>query len=375
MYKDLLNEQALDEIIRKKGNKYCLLSKKSKKNLGCYNSKSKAKKRERQVQYFKNVKKQENSAAGIGLSGAPAANYKNNTKKEKNMEDLKLLREHIRDVLRTLKKKQKYNFIKEKLEEFKLRKMIRSLIKEAEDIPTHESTGINVLADLLETIVPILKSFYKKLGTDIEQRKSFRAHTIKAVQNLLSPIAVMYKAGGTVGGPPTAQGRPEVPEQEVVEEAKKELREKVKVSKAEEDPAFIPLEKDKKAQEETDEPPKPEDAFQPIPEEDETGRNIALQSFKRIEKQIREAYSLLANEDDRNLFYDYLVTNLKLYFDKFEDELQAIVPEPTTQAYEAEKARKQGSLGVPSAGTATPPAGETSPAAPAPVPANLPPAK
>ena len=286
------------------------------------------------------------------------------------MEDLKLLREHIRDSLRSIKKKQKLSLFKEKLEEFKLRKMIRSLIKEAEDIPTHESTGINVLADLLETIVPILKSFYKKLGTDIEQRKSFRAHTIKAVQNLLSPIAVMYKAGGTVGGPASPQGRPDVPATEVVEEAKN-LKEKteIKLSAAEKDPAFIPLKSDKKEQEQTSEPPKPEDAFQEIPQEDETGRNIALQSFKRIEKQIREAYSLLANEDDRNLFYDYLVTNLKLYFDKFEDELQAIVPEPTTQAYEAERARKQGSLGAPSAGQATPTAGQVAAAAQQPAPA------
>lgn len=290
------------------------------------------------------------------------------------MEDIKLLREHIRQALRDIKKKQRLSFFKEKLEEFKLRKFIRSLIKEAEDIPTHESTGINVLADLLETIVPILKSFYKKLGTDIEQRKSFRAHTIKAVQNLLSPIAVMYKAGGVVGGVNTAQT--EVPENELVQESKKDLDEDTKVkvgSEVEKDPAFIPLAKDRKEQEKAEkEESSPEDAFQEIPDQDETGRNIALQSFKRIEKQIREAFSLLANEDDRNLFYDYLITNLKLYFDKFEDELQATVPEPTTQAYEDEKARKQGSLGTPGAGDATPspeevagPAAATPPPAPA----------
>lgn len=46
----------LDETIRKKGSQYCLYSKKSNKNLGCYSSKEGAKKRERQVQYFKHAK-------------------------------------------------------------------------------------------------------------------------------------------------------------------------------------------------------------------------------------------------------------------------------------------------------------------------------
>lgn len=363
-------EQALNylqEIIRKKGGKYCLLSKKNKKNLGCYRSKSGAVKREKQVNYFKNIKKEDVGAASTsaGIVGAPAARKPRRNKEEDIMEDLKTLREYIRDSLRTIKKKQRLSYIKEKLEEFKLRKFIRGLIREADDIPTHESTGINVLADLLETIVPILKSFYKKLGTDIEQRKSFRAHTIKAVQNLLSPIAVMYKAGGDDG---TSQQ--DLPQNELIEGAKKDLGEETTVkvgSEVEKDPAFIPLAKDKKEQEKAqkDQEPSPESAFQEIPDQDETGRNIALQSFKRIEKQIREAFSLLANEDDRNLFYDYLITNLKLYFDKFEDELQATVPEPTTQAYEDEKARKQGSLGSPGAGEATPAASEVGTAQPA----------
>ena len=45
-------KEDLDEIIKKSGDEYCLKSKKGK-NLGCYPSKSGAKKRERQVQYFK----------------------------------------------------------------------------------------------------------------------------------------------------------------------------------------------------------------------------------------------------------------------------------------------------------------------------------
>ncbi len=265
------------------------------------------------------------------------------------MNEINLLREHIKNFLRLEKKKQKQELKENFLNEYKLRKMIRQIIKESDDVISHESTGINVLADLLETVVPILKSYYKKLGTDVQQRKSFRAHIIKSVQNLLSPVALMFKAGGFAGKP----------EQQSAEEptsAPVELKEEgdeegvnVKISDAEKDPQFIPLKADRKEKEEVSKEKevkseKPEEKFVPIEGEDETGRNIALQSFKRVEKQIREAYSLLANEEDRNLFYDYLITNLKLYFDKFEDELQISVPEPTTAEYEDEKSRKEGEL-------------------------------
>jgi hypothetical protein len=265
------------------------------------------------------------------------------------MEEIKLLREYIRNTLRHLKKSQREEFKKQKLQENELRTFIRKIIKEAEDTTTHDSTGINVLADLLDTVVPILRSFYAKLKTDDKQRKSFRAHIIKSVQNMLSPIATMYRADksskdGVKGGEAIAGAEAPSDVNVNLKEADDEID--VKVKGPETNPDFIPtsdIKKDQEVQQKEAEP-KPEDAFVAIPTEDETGRNIALQAFKRVEKQIREAYSLLANETDRDLFYDYLITNLKLYFDKFEDEAQSTVPEPTTSEYEAEKARKDASL-------------------------------
>ena len=43
---------------------------------------------------------------------------------------------------------------------------------------------------------------------------------------------------------------------------------------------------------------------------------------------------MLDNEKDAKIFYDYLLTNVKLYFDKFEDELSGTVPDITTPEYE-----------------------------------------
>lgn len=73
----ILNE--LNETITKRGNKYCLLSKKTKRNLGCYKSRKGAKRRERQVQYFKHMK--EVSAMGAGAAAGAVLSLKD---KEEN---------------------------------------------------------------------------------------------------------------------------------------------------------------------------------------------------------------------------------------------------------------------------------------------------
>jgi len=54
----LEESEQLDEVIRKKDGKYCLFSKKTKRNLGCYPTKAGAMKREKQVQYFKHLKEE-----------------------------------------------------------------------------------------------------------------------------------------------------------------------------------------------------------------------------------------------------------------------------------------------------------------------------
>ena len=64
---------------------------------------------------------------------------------------------------------------------------------------------------------------------------------------------------------------------------------------------------------------------------------MAYESFKKIESSVIDSYELLSNPEDQELFYDYLIANLKLYFDKFESELAGQVDEPTNQAYDTAK--------------------------------------
>ena len=205
-------------------------------------------------------------------------------------------------------------------EEFELRSIIRKLLKEADtDKIQHRSTGINVLEDLLKKIVPVLEQDYKMLTTDIEQRKSFSAHIVVATENALAPVMANKEAGEEdekfIG----------ISEIEDISEIEVEIGDK-----PEDDEAFIDIDADKKEEEE-------EGNFENLGDEDKTGANFAQATFDKIEKQIIDAYSLLSNEEDQKLFYDYLITNIKLYFDKFEAELDPDVAEPTTDEYEEEK--------------------------------------
>tara|TARA_R100000315_G_C5234532_1_gene145893 strand:- start:158 stop:994 length:837 start_codon:yes stop_codon:yes gene_type:complete len=228
-----------------------------------------------------------------------------------------LLREYIRKRLIT-KDTQRV------IEEQQFRKAIRKLLIEAEatdEVPA-ESTGINVLADLLKKIVPTLEDGYKNLTTDKEQRDSYRAHIVNAVKRTIAPVDAQEDA------------------------AKKEsmeyfydrvLLEKIAINIGDEEGEeeevegeFIDIEGDEAAEGEE---------FG-LEGKDETGRNFASSDFDRIEKQIVDAYTMLGNDEDKKQFYDYLLTNLMLYFDKFEDELQETLPQTTTPEYEEAKAEE-----------------------------------
>lgn len=229
----------------------------------------------------------------------------------------KLLRENIQTVIKFVKQK-RLN------EENELRKIIRSMLDYellneagvADTDPTpNKSTGINVLEDLLKKIIPVLEVDYKILTTSEKQRMSFRSHVINAIVNTLKPVEVNNEAD------------PEAINEEI----------SIDITDGEEDVSddadkFIDIRSDKEKQAD-EEPADPREEFG-IEGEDETGRNMAYSSFKKIESNIIDSYELLGDPEDKELFHDYLIANVKLYFDKFEDELAGSVEEPTNQAYQ-----------------------------------------
>lgn len=255
-----------------------------------------------------------------------------------------VLRESIRKAIKVVKRKRMSEKEKRMLAESNIRKLVRQLIEAEgqEDGPVpHQSTGINVLEELLKKIVPIIEIEYKQLTTDPKQRESFRAHIVNAIQNALAPTKAIK------GDSEMAPGDvPEVPEEE------DELAMEAIEMTVDDDPETGPGEADMDAIAGAAGDFAGDDQSQfiditggaegstdkfGIEGEEQTGRNFAEKTFEKVETQITDAYKLLSNDGDRELFYDYLVANMKLYFDKFEDELAAVLPEPTNPEYEDEK--------------------------------------
>jgi len=231
----------------------------------------------------------------------------------------KLLRENIRDMIRHVKQKklneeQELKTIIRKFVDMEIKTLVSEAAVADIDPTPNKSTGINVLEELLKKIIPVLETDYKSLTTDNSQRQSFRAHIINAVVNTLTPAKVNTDAGES-----------------------NELTEDIDIDLGGED-KFIDIRTDaEKKAEEPEEEEDPRDSFGAGVEGDETGRNVAYQSFKKIESSIIDSYELLSNSEDQELFYDYLIANLKLYFDKFESELSPEAEEPTNQAYSMAK--------------------------------------
>ena len=230
----------------------------------------------------------------------------------------KVLRENIRRLIRHVKQK-KLN------EENDLRVVIQQMmdleLSEGQtpdvDPAPNKSTGINVLEELLKKIIPIIETDYKSLTTNSDQRQSYRAHVLNAVDNSLTPARINNQAG------------------EAAEASIEEIE--INVGGNEPDDKFIDIRTDAEKASEEPEEEDPLDGFGTGVEGDETGRNMAYQSYKKIETSILDSYELLSDPEDQELFYDYLIANLKLYFEKFEEELANQVEEPTNQAYDMAK--------------------------------------
>ena len=281
---------------------------------------------------------------GTGVAGHAQKEDQNEMISEKELTVENKLRNHIRKRIKNILHEQN---LKQQREEESLRKVIRALLKEGDisDIHPHRSTGINMLEDVLKKAIPTLRMDFKRLTTDKKQRDSFRAHIINAVKDALAPMAandayLQGQEGGSGGSStllsePTGGGEPAIePEPEAVETEEPDFaaleEADIEVTGMEDEEKKIPVEDDDKPSEE-------EDFGSGLEDYDETGRNMAFTSFKKVSQYILDAYDSLADPKDKDVFTDYLITNLKLYFDKFEDELATTVDEPTTPEYDQTK--------------------------------------
>ena len=244
------------------------------------------------------------------------------------------LRKIIREGIKKINVKIEDEKQQEVLEEQRLRNAIRKLLLVEKTVTgdtepaAHESTGINFLEKLLKNIIPTLETDYKTLTSDKEQRESFRNHILRAIQDTIAPLKI------------TTQAEPESGSDEQIALAEEELDNQELTVKIEDDPDFIDIRSDKEIEDEeaelSDEPSSAEDEKEQfgIEGENEVGRNAAFDTFKKISKQIVSKYDeLTGSADDQKLFYEYLLTNIKLYFDKFENDMSP-VEEPESPDYD-----------------------------------------
>ena len=182
----------------------------------------------------------------------------------------------------------------------------------------HRYTGINVLRELFKNsnILKTLREKYKTMTTREEQRKSFRAHIISWTIDTLAPIFANDQAD--------LNEALDVDIDIITDEDKDKFIDADDGSDIKSD-----LAPDEEENEEED-----DDELSALEGEDSTGRNKAKEVYGVIETSIIDYFSSLDDIKDQELFKKWLVANLKLYFDKWENELKPTLEEPESVEYD-----------------------------------------
>ena len=269
---------------------------------------------------------EEMSASGnITGYAAPLGRKEDEELKEQEQQLRKTIRIGLKEFFEK-KQKEQEDLIEYVIQEHSLRLNLRTMIlsEAASEDPTvdvADSTGINTLKDLLKNsnVLSTLRNVYKTLTTDEDQKLSFRAHIVKWTQDTLAPVRL----------------------NDMKPEEKEELAEAVGVDVAgiDTDPADIDkfIDAQDGSEKEKPEESEEEEEMTPISGADTTGRNKAERVYPVIEKSIIDYYGELDNPEDQEMFYDYLIANLKLYFDKWDGEMSKEIEEPTNDEYEQAK--------------------------------------
>jgi hypothetical protein len=238
-----------------------------------------------------------------------------------NTEQERELRSLLRRAHRVAKAKRDPEYLQQLKEERELRSLVRRMLvvearAVAADVPS-SSTGINALETLLKRIIPIIEDTFKSLTTDAVQRESFKMHILNGIDRLLNQVDVNLDAADGM-----AEDGIEAENPLATELAEGfSLDALIEALEVDIDPeeAFIDIEPKEESPELTDDV----DEFgKGVPTDgDQTGRNFAYDTFKKINQSITSAYEMLGNPEDRSMFKKYLLINVGLYFDKFDDEL------------------------------------------------------
>lgn len=228
------------------------------------------------------------------------------------LEEFKL-RRLIRKVIKVKQLKENKANQENIIEEEKLRKVIRHLLSEGDvDSDTkpapYASTPVNALADAFSQILPVLKSGLRKLAMP-EERQSYRAHVLEKFQSIFSNFEGLdAESGGAIG-------ESDLTEQEIT--LKIDDPDRIMPSDGKEDDRFKDKEKDPEQQVEDD-----FGDFQ-MAGQNPTGARVAFETINdsNIEQVLSDKRKVLFKPEYKKEFKEYALYNVDLWLNTYEKEL------------------------------------------------------
>jgi len=243
---------------------------------------------------------------------------------------------------------------KKETDEKQIRSLIKRLVLEAKaEEPQYEVTFMNVLKQLLDNTntMSSIKNQFTSIRTppkSEEQRRDFRNWLIEYIKNFLSIPEEMIEAAKTeyekikIGGEPVPDALQEKIEIEDIDD-----EEAIPVIGPEgaEIPEEVPEEEVEEAPEEKEfeSLDMPEEGTEEI-EGDDVGKTFANDAFNNIKTNLEKAFNkVIKNKEERENFGKYLIINLLMNLDNFEDELADKAPEAEVAGYEGDRTDEFGS--------------------------------
>jgi len=220
------------------------------------------------------------------------------------------LRKYIRKAIQIVKERRTN---KQFDEEKKLRNLIRkAVLQEKEREPLYPETGKNFLDSLfLDTgFLKRLKLGYKELKSTEEQRETFREHIVYHVLRTLETQSAMQAPGDNT--------------KEVSKVDLAEQEEEITIS-VDKDDRLMGTEPEKETPEEKEDKELESFKIPGVEYGDVTGIKQAFDTFNltEVKASLLRYWNRMGNTTDEEVFYDNMKEQLNLYFDTWEEEVQA----------------------------------------------------
>ena len=229
----------------------------------------------------------------------------------------KVYRSKIRDGISKFKNmklvENKKQMIAEKIYRAKIRNDLK-MILEKKDTVRYKSTGLNSLDDLFmnSNLLTTLETPYNSLTTSKEQRDDYKNHVLQAILDIFKTLS--------------PEEDPEMMNESlkfIFEQEEADISVQVTDEELPDDKVVGPERRDRDdAQKKLEDEIESDNAKSIKTAGDFTGRNKAQSAVGKIEKSIKDYYDDLGNPDDKSDFKTYLIANLRLYFDTWENALQ-----------------------------------------------------